>query len=106
ALIPKSLNKQYLHNQRIGKVEIKDKNILNKLYLYFLMRTREYRHHVLSGASGTTVKHTSPKKIMDFEVKLPSVVKQKKIGQALLLFEKKIEVNNLLISNLEELAQT
>lgn len=60
-----------LHNQRLGKVEIK-KNSISKEYLYYLFCTKEYRGYILGSATGTTVKHTAPNRIMNYRVALPN----------------------------------
>lgn len=59
-----------LHNQRVGKVEIFN-DFLTKEFLYYVFCSRDYRGHVLGSATGTTVKHTAPKRIMSFKVALP-----------------------------------
>jgi len=105
ALIPEYKEKRLLHNQRTGLVEFKD-NELDKNYLYFLMCSREYRHHVVSGATGTTVKHTSPTKILSFEFCKPPKETQIKIGNSLITIEKRIEINNQTNQTLEQMAQT
>ena len=73
ALIPKhpSNNVKFLHNQRLGKVKIVNHNLIDKFFLYYLLRTEEYRYEVLASATGTTVKHTSPDRIKRFIFSLP-----------------------------------
>ncbi len=67
ALIPSSNTHKYLHNQRIGKVEfIKDAEIKNFMYQFFC--SDFYRNEVLSGITGSTVKHTAPKKILSIKI--------------------------------------
>ena len=73
ALIPTIENKTLLHNQRIGKILFKSEMPL-KYFLYWLMRLDSYRHFILGGATGSTVKHTSPSKICDYEFLLPDEV--------------------------------
>src|SRR5690606_3696168 len=104
ALIPNHPERLYLHNQRIGLIEI-DSQDIDKFYLYFLMRSREYRHHVVSSATGSTVKHTSPSKIASFEFRLPPLETQKSIGQKLLRLEEKASVNHQINQTLEQMAQ-
>ena len=70
ALVPEIPEKQLLHNQRLGKVIINGTGLL-KYYLYWVMRQPEYRHFVLGSATGSTVKHTSPSRICDYEVIIP-----------------------------------
>jgi len=60
----------YLHNQRIGKVQLKTE--FSKLFLYNLMCSPNYRGHILGGATGTTVKHTAPKRIEAYKFACPN----------------------------------
>lgn len=70
ALIPDNYkNEIYLHNQRVGKIEFK-KNI-GKYFIYFLMKTEDYQWYILSGASGTSIRHTSPTSICSYNFKIP-----------------------------------
>ncbi len=68
----------FLQNQRIGKVFIESPEIAPG-YLYWLMHTEAYRRNVANTAGGTTVKHTSPARILDFCFFLPAIDEQKKI---------------------------
>lgn len=70
AYIPNTKGKKYLHNQRLGKVILKLNNISQ--YIYWTMRSLRYRQEILSGITGTTVKHTSPSKILAYEIPLCS----------------------------------
>jgi type I restriction enzyme S subunit len=72
AIIPTEREGRYLHNQRLGKVIIKSENSISKFYLYYLLITNEYRHEILAGATGTTVKHTSPGRIQAFRFCMPT----------------------------------
>lgn len=92
ALVPKIYDKKLLHNQRIGKVVITDNNIFYKSWLYMLLRQTNYRHYIIGSATGSTVKHTSPSKICDFENVLPD-------EHILKLFDDKI--NSLLLKQSE-----
>ncbi|STY99662.1 EcoKI restriction-modification system protein HsdS [Moraxella lacunata] len=104
ALVPNISGKKMLHNQRIGLVEFLN-NELDKEYLYFLMRTKEYRHQILSTATGATVHHTSPSKILDFEFEKPDLQTQKLIAQYLMILEEKIQLNTQINQTLEAIAQ-
>ena len=94
----------YLHNQRIGKVLLKNDN-LDKLYLYYVLRSRSYRNFILGSATGSTVKHTSPARILNFEIWLPAVKQQKTIAQILWNLDQKIELNRQMNETLEQMAQ-
>ena len=103
ALVPKD-DKNYLHNQRIGLVKIKNDSI-NKTFLYWLMRTYQYQRFIAGSASGTTVKHTSPTLIKKFSFNLPPRFIQKKIASVLSVIDDKIELNTQINHNLEEQAK-
>lgn len=70
----------YLHNQRIELFDLLDDGI-DKTYLEFYMRTDDYRNHILSGAAGSTVKHTSPAKILEAKFIFPPIEKQKEFSE-------------------------
>ena len=98
ALVPNTTRK-YLHNQRIGLVKINSKEIY-KDYLYWFMRTRNYQKKIVATASGSTVKHTSPSRICEIEIELPSLKKQKIISCLLNEIEKKQYYNKMINNNL------
>lgn len=103
ALVP-SGSRIYLHNQRIGLVEFKN-NLVDKLFLYWFMRTKKYQHFVVSSCSGSVIKHTSPGRICDATISLPPLDIQKKIAGVLGALDDKIELNNKINNNLEQQAQ-
>jgi len=102
ALVP--LDNKYLHNQRIGLVSITDSCVL-KDYIYWLMRTRDYQKYIVNHASGSTVKHTSPKSILSYEFDLPDLETQRTIAATLSALDDKIAVNTKINHNLEYMAQ-
>lgn len=104
ALIPTVDGHRLLHNQRVGLVEYKNDE-LDKTYLFFLLRSREYRNHVLGGVTGTTVKHTSPTKILSYEFRKPPFKVQVEIGRQLIALEDKIDLNHQTNQTLEQIAQ-
>ncbi|ART80495.1 restriction endonuclease subunit S [Oceanisphaera avium] len=104
ALIPTINGHRLLHNQRVGLVEYKN-NELDKNYLYFLLRSTEYRNHVLGGVTGTTVKHTSPTKILSYEFRKPPFETQVEIGRKLITLEYKVDLNRQTNQTLEQIAQ-
>lgn len=65
AIIPNDKQITFLHNQRVGLVELVN-NIYPKAFIYFLMCSNDYRNYILATASGTTVRHTSPDKILGY----------------------------------------
>ena len=103
ALVPDT-SRIYLHNQRIGLVQIESDEI-SKDYLYWFMRTRKYQKKIVATASGSTVKHTSPSRICEIEIELPSLEEQNKIASLLNNIENKIYESSAINNNLEQQAQ-
>ncbi len=105
AKIPKQTSKNYLHNQRIGLVEIVDQNFdLN--FIYWLLRTENYQRYIAGSAIGATVKHTSPSKIYSTKLIVPTNIEtQRKIAAILSAYDDLIENNLKRIKLLEEMAQ-
>lgn len=105
ALVPKPHGPRFLHNQRLGKVLIKNGAELDKGFLFYLLRTAEYRHEVLASATGTTVKHTSPGRILAHKARIPSLAEQKAIAAVLGTLDEKIELNRRTSATLERIAR-
>lgn len=70
-LVPSSDTKTYLHNQRLGKVLPVNHQYFPKYFYYMLFQDEGYRAFVVGSASGATVKHSSPSKILAYKPKLP-----------------------------------
>lgn len=104
ALVPAS-SARYLHNQRIGLVKIMDPKLLDKRFLFYLLRGADYRHHILATASGSTVRHTSPGRIQEFRTDLPTLDEQRAIGGVLGVLDDKIESNRRTSRTLELVAR-
>jgi type I restriction enzyme S subunit len=104
ALIPKDSN-IWLHNQRVGLVRLHDSTNCDLRFLSFLLRSRDYRSWVIGSATGTTVKHTSPRKIETFSTKIPPLPEQKAIAHILGTLDDKIELNRRQNETLEAMAQ-
>lgn len=95
----------YLHNQRLGLITTDSKKIL-KDYVYHLFKTKTVREQIRLTSSGSKVKHTSPERIYDVKVPLPTVFEQQKIVDVLDALETKIELNNRINAELEAMAKT
>ncbi len=104
AFVPKAQGPRFLHNQRLGRVVVRPGAAVSKRFLFYVLRTREYRHEVVSTASGTTVKHTSPTRIQEFRFKLPPLVEQQRIAKILGTLDDKIELNRRMNRTLEKMA--
>jgi type I restriction enzyme S subunit len=103
-LIPE--NNKFLHNQRLGLVQITDEHRIDKMFLYYLLNTRDYRAQVRGSASGATVRHTSPGRIKECAVRVPQdVAYQRCIASILSAYDDLIENNQRRMALLEEAAR-
>src|SRR5439155_11912961 len=78
---------------------------VDERFLFYLLRTREYRNEVLASATGTTVKHTSPRRILAHRAKFPPLPEQKAIAAMLGALDDKIELNRRMNATLEAMAR-
>lgn len=70
ALVPDNPERIYLHNQRIGLVQFTNSS-LPKDYVYWFLRSFDYHMRIVGSASGSTVKHTSPGRILEQIIPIP-----------------------------------
>jgi type I restriction enzyme S subunit len=104
AKIPFEENKKFLHNQRLGLLIFKNSEF-NKDFIYWLLRTNHYQLFIANSATGTTVRHTSPTRIKEYEFRAPDFYSQKIISSVLSSIENKIENNLQTNRTLEEIAR-
>jgi len=102
-LIPE--NGKYLHNQRIGLVDILRSDRMDKQFLYNLFNTAGVRSQIQATATGSKVRHTAPARIEAVEVLLPPLSEQRRIASILSAYDDLIENNTRRIQILEEMAQ-
>jgi type I restriction enzyme S subunit len=103
-LIPES--NRFLHNQRLGLVQITDEGRIDKKFLYYLLNTHDYRAQVRGSASGATVRHSAPGRIKDCMVRVPrAVAYQRQIAGVLSAYDDLIANNRRRMELLEESAQ-
>jgi len=105
AIVPSRGEVRYLHNQRVGKVLVKNPGIDHR-FLYSLLRSPGYRRHVLITASQTTVRDTAPSRLHDYTFRLPPLDEQRRIGEVLGALDDKIDSNRRLAALLEDTAAT
>lgn len=104
ALVPAIPGKILLHNQRIGLISIQNEKV-SKNFIYWLMRCDEYQRYIVNTSSGSTVKHTSPSRIMEFAFFLPPLEEQKRIADILGALDDKIELLQKQNKTLEDMAK-
>ncbi len=103
ALVPRS--NLYLHNQRLGLVQIRDESATDKRFLYYLFNSKHVRQQIRATANGAKVRHTSPSRIAEVKVRVPLFDAQRKIAAILSAYDDLIENNTRRIKILEEMAR-
>jgi len=102
AWIPES--GKYIQSQDIAKIICKEE-LLDKKFAYYLISSNMVKQQLSAAAQQTKIRHTSPDKIKDCTVWLPSLEEQKQIGQLLFDLDRKIELNRAINHNLEAMAK-
>lgn len=69
-----------LHNQRIGKIVFKNAETWCKLFFVAIMNDEKFRHNIILNATGTTVRHTSPDRILSNMLVKPQLEEQKRLA--------------------------
>lgn len=95
----------YLHNQRIGLVDITDPEILDARFVYHLFNSERVRDQLQATATGSKVRHTAPERIKGVSVPVPDVPTQRRISEVLDSIDNLIENNRRRIALLEQMAQ-
>lgn len=104
AIIPRS--GLYLHNQRLGLVQVRDQSDADKRFLYYLFNSKPVRQQIRASASGTKIRHTAPSRIGEVKVAVPSVPIQRRIADILSAYDDLIQNNQRRIKILEEMARS
>jgi len=89
--------KKILHNQRIGKVIDKDHRT-DPAFLMCLLNSHAVRKEIRMTATGSTVRHTSPTKILNAMVWAPEISEQRKIADILSQWDRAIFLMERLIA--------
>jgi type I restriction enzyme S subunit len=79
----------YLHNQRLGRVILKDTKQVDRDYLYWLFLWSAFNRELVASASGTKILHTAPSRIEAFSFRLPPKQEQAAIARILRAWPKK-----------------
>jgi len=105
AKVPRSNGKNYLHNQRIGLVQLLS-NEIDSNFIYWLMRTKDYQSFIVGAASGTSIHHTSPTTIGEYQFLKPPLPEQRAIASVLSSLDDKIDLLHRQNETLEAMAET
>jgi type I restriction enzyme, S subunit len=73
----------YLHNQRLGKVVVRDRTRVSLDFLYWLFLWDHFNRELATSASGTKILHTAPSRIEAFNFLLPPISEQRAIAEIL-----------------------
>lgn len=88
----------YLHNQRLGKLEILRTDRVDLRFLYHVARSKPFNQHLFGTASGSKILHTSPGRIEDFNFDVPPRHEQLEIAATLSVLDDKIDSNRNMIA--------
>jgi type I restriction enzyme S subunit len=96
-IVPES--NRFLHNQRLGLIELKIKQTSRK-FLFYLFNTKGIRGKIHLKATGTKVRHTSPTKIEQITIGFPPFKLQEQFAT---ITDKAESLKNLYQQSLSEL---
>jgi type I restriction enzyme S subunit len=102
AIIPE--DDKYIQSQDIAKITCNEK-LLNKGFAFYLLSSNLVKQQLSAGAQQTKIRHTSPSKIKDCAVWIPTLSEQKRIGNLLSALDEKIALNRKINENLEAIAK-
>lgn len=96
----------YLHNQRIGLLELLDPELFDLRFVYHLMNSPNVRRQIQATATGSKVRHTAPERILAVTALVPTVTEQQTLAEILDSVDELIENNRRRVAVLEEMART
>lgn len=96
---------RYLHNQRIGLIQILDESVLDLRFCYHLFNCPPVREQIQATATGSKVRHTAPERLAQVRVALPDLNTQRAVARILDSIDDLIENNQRRIGLLEQMAQ-
>lgn len=79
--------------------------IVESSYLYYQLQCPHFKSYIHLMSTGSTIKHISLKTMRDYVLKMPSLADQRRIASILSSLDRKIELNNKINADLEEMAQ-
>jgi type I restriction enzyme S subunit len=97
---------RFLHNQRLGLLQVTAPETLDLRFAYHLMNTPRVRQQIQATATGTKVRHTAPERIQSIRVALPSLRSQQVIAGILDAMDDMIANNRRRVEVLEEMARS
>ena len=95
---------KYIQSQDVAKITPNER-LLDKKFCYYLISSKVVKQQLSAAAQQTKIRHTSPDKIKDCTVWIPSLEEQTIIGQFLYDIDSKIALNRQINDNLEAMAR-
>ena len=102
ARIPES--GKYIQSQDIAKIDCNE-SLLDKDFAFYLISSACVKQQLSAAAQQTKIRHTSPDKIKECTVWIPSLDIQKRIGRILTDIDNKIAINRQINDNLEAMTK-
>ena len=82
------------------------KEDVSKEFIKYIVTDKTFQHYIYEYATGTTIKNVPLKAIREYTFKIPDLPTQTAIAEILSSLDDKIELNNKINQELENLAQT
>ena len=82
---------KYLHNQRLGLIRVQATDRLFDRYLQYYLSLPDTRRIISAESTGTKVKHTSPERLYDLKISIPSLLEQRKVAEILRTWDEALE---------------
>ena len=84
----------------------RDNNEFCSKYLYYYLTTNHFFDYVMAGSKGTKMPRGDKSQILQYQMNIPPLAEQQEIAAILSSLDDKIELNQQINKNLEEMAQT
>ena len=79
---------------------------VDKAFIYYVLTSANFKRNITNEATGTTIKNVSLKQMREYKFNIPcNIADQHRIASILTSLDRKIELNNKINADLEEMAQ-
>lgn len=79
---------------------------VDKEFIYYVLTSANFKRNITNEATGTTIKNVSLKQMREYKFNIPcNISDQRRIASILSSLDRKIELNNKINADLEEMAQ-
>ena len=102
-MVPRAVGDYCLFTLDAGKVE--PSKGLDAQYLYYTLRSKDFRRFAAAHATGTTVRRVRTADVLSYEFPLPPIEEQRAITRVLGALDDKVELNRRMSKTLEEMAR-